>query len=616
MADLERYVSTTGKNGPGRGTENAPFRTIMKAAADLGAKLTPGQTGKILVEPGVYEEEVVVLTSNMQLLRKDGADQVTCDVRKESIAEHPSPVRLKRPPASSAPNTSSKTPTWTEVLKIVGHDIVVSGIRIEGDHRPQRAVHIHDSQRVRISGCVIEGGQTRIGYTGKGTGTPNDPFHSNVYEEGEGAGIRILRSTDVTLHNCLFSDNKTELKYQQAVIDDDVETLKASVAWFAAVNSHKIDPVEVERRLRQPQPVRNGGGHLSCFASHRIQVDNCVFQKGFCGGRGGAVQLAHDSSGSFERCLFRNNEAGVDGGAFAFSDPDTKDFARTPSVLKECTFHDNKAGDDGGAAYFTTNARVTLRACVFKSNSAASNGGAVRITFGSQVEMEECSFNDNQANTDFTSKLEKNMDGGGAIAVANASLSMRGGVVVGNRSNGFAGGGVYFITAAYDQKAEKVAEITHGQTFDNILKQGYKVTSAALTIKNVTFAGNKAEGETCYSDVCTVSPRTGFKAGGAGGAIYALGSLTDFNFPATVTLVGIRVSGNKSSHIDDNQKADLVFRNLRSLVVSDDFVILDASNKFAFSLIDVEDADMTASRDYAQLKAKGLVHESGSKVKP
>jgi hypothetical protein len=615
VADLERFVSTGGKDAAGRGTAAAPFRTISKATADLRASLAPGQTGKILVEPGLYEE-VVVLTDNMQLMRKDGADQVTCDVAAESISENQTPVRIKRPPASSAPKESSSSPTWPEVLKIHGSDVVVTGVRLEGDHRPQRVVFVHESRRVRISGCAIDGGQSRIIYSGKGAGTRADPFHSKVAEEGEGAGLRILGSTDVTLHNCSFSDNRTELKFEQAVKDVDIDILKNSTTWKLAVALGQIDPVKVEQKLRQPQPVRTGGGHLSCFDSHEIHVDNCFFDGGFCGGRGGAVQLAHNSSASFDKCLFRNNESGVDGGALAFSDPDPDFFTRRPVTITGCKFLGNTAGDDGGGAYFTTNGQATMRDCAFKKNKANGNGGAVRITFGARLTAENCTFVENAANVDSASRLEKNQDGGGAIAVQDGSLDVRGGTMFSNRVGGFAGGAIYFITAAYDENAERLAKITHGKTFEDILKQGYKVTSVELKVTNVSIANNVAEGETCYNDVCTLSPRAGFKAGGAGGAIYALESLKDFKLPATVTIDGVRVVENKSSHNDDNQKAELVFRNVTRLVVKGDHVAMHPGNKFAFSLIDVHDADMTGSPDYAKLKGQGLVHESGSHVKP
>src|SRR4051794_37241318 len=106
MADLERFVSTTGVDKAGNGTAAKPFRTIQNAAKDLAASLTPGQVGKILVEPGLYEE-VVVLTDGMQLLRKDGLDQVTVDIANELFTEQSPAVHIKRPKPSSVPQSSS-----------------------------------------------------------------------------------------------------------------------------------------------------------------------------------------------------------------------------------------------------------------------------------------------------------------------------------------------------------------------------------------------------------------------------------------------------------------------------------------------------------------------------
>jgi hypothetical protein len=181
---------------------------------------------------------------------------------------------------------------------------------------------------------------------------------------------------------------------------------------------------------------------------------------------------------------------------------------------------------------------------------------------------------------------------------------------------GFAGGGIYFLTAAYDEKAEILADLTHGTTFEKILKQGYKVTSVQLKLTKVSFASNEASGETCYQDACSLSPRNGFKAGGAGGAIYALESLKDFGLPVTVTLDGVAAIENLSTHNEDKQKADLVFRNLTKLIVKNDNLAKHPSNKFVMSLMSVHDADLTGSPKFPDRRKQGLVFEEKSNVNP
>jgi predicted outer membrane repeat protein len=257
-----------------------------------------------------------------------------------------------------------------------------------------------------------------------------------------------------------------------------------------------------------------------------------------------------------------------------------------------------------------------LTNCVFEENRANGNGGGIRATFGASVKLVDCTFSLNVANVDNATRLVKNQDGGGAIAVQDASLEMVGGKIENNKASGFAGGGIYFISAAYDDKAEKLAEITHGTTFEKILKQGYGVTSAQLKLSNVIIAHNQAVGETCYSDTCTLSPRTGFKAGGAGGGIYALESLKDFKFPITVTLEHVRVFENGPGHEEDRQKADVVCRNLTKLVMTDTTINKHPSTKYAASLISVRDADLTASPQIVALRKGGEVYEESSSVKP
>lgn len=614
MADLERFVSTSGVDKAGNGTAAKPFRTIQKAAKDLFANLAAGQTGKIFVDPGLYEE-VVVLTAGMQLLRKDSADQVAVDIVKELFTEQSPAVRIKRPSPASAPDQSSSSPTWPEVVKVNGNNVLIRGVRIEGDGRPQRALLIDHSENVTVQGCAITGGHSKIAYRGKGTGTQADPFHSKVADEGEGAGLRIFESKKVTVTNCVFDDNRTELKFQQEVSDVDIDTLESSAKFKAAVALGLVDKANVEKKLRQAIPVRDGGGHVSCFNADEIQFENCIFQNGFAGGRGGALQFAHNSYGQCVSCLFLRNESGVDGGAVCLSDPDPNFFTRKLISFTSCKFKDNTSGDDAGAVYVTTNERASMKDCLFENNKANSNGGALRATFGAKVTLENCTFRNNQANIDAATRVEKNQDGGGAIALQDASLEMTGGKVENNSVTGFAGGGIYFITAAYDENAERVAQLTHGTTFESILKNGYGCTSVQLKITGTVFANNAASGETCNKDACTLSPRAGFEQRTAGGAIYVLESVKDFKVPVTVLLANVKFLENLATHVEDKQKSDLVFRNIAKLVATGTAVVPHRFNKFAASFIDVRDGDVTGSPAFAALKAAGKIFESGGSMK-
>jgi hypothetical protein len=361
--------------------------------------------------------------------------------------------------------------------------------------------------------------------------------------------------------------------------------------------------------------VRNGGGHLSCFDSEDIQVDGSFFLSGFSGGRGGAVQLAHKAYASFSRCLFAENESAIDGGGVAFSDPDPKFFTRKLVTFSDCKFRGNKSGDDGGGAYFTTAALVELQRCLFRDNRSTANGGGLRATFGAKITLRDCVFTNNEGNTDAGSNLESNRDGGGAIATNNASLDMSGCKLENNRVNGFAGGGIYFIVAAFDKNAERAAEATHGETFDDILKNGYKFRTATLSLSKVIIAHNKAEGETCFDAACTLSPQAGFKAAGAGGAIYALGSAS-MGIPINVVLNDVSAVENLSTHVENRQKSELVFREVDKLVIKGGAVVMHPKNNFALSLISVADADLTASPNLLDKKAKGQVFEEKSSVKP
>ena len=284
MADLERHVTTTGDDTAGNGTATKPFRTIQKAAKDLAANFAAGQAGSIFVGPGLYEE-VVVLTSGMRLLRSDALDEVTVDTAKEFYTETGPSVIIRRPKPASGAATSSSSPTWTEVIKVHGKDIFIRGVVIDGDTRPQRALFIHDSQNVTVMGCLIKGSYSKIVYTGKGTGTEGDPFHSDPTDEAEGGGVRILNSKKITLISCAFVDNRTELKYKQALTDSEISALEGTKTYKIADALGQISS-DQKKKLRQPIPVRDGGGHVSCFDSDDILFSTCHFEDGFAGGRG------------------------------------------------------------------------------------------------------------------------------------------------------------------------------------------------------------------------------------------------------------------------------------------------------------------------------------------
>jgi hypothetical protein len=246
------------------------------------------------------------------------------------------------------------------------------------------------------------------------------------------------------------------------------------------------------------------------------------------------------------------------------------------------------------------------------NNKANTNGGGLRITFGSEVTVEKCLINFNENNVDFASKKTDNRDGGGGIGVANSSLTLDATIIDNNVTHGFAGGGVYFITTGYNKDAEEGAKLSHGETFEDILKNANKfnVKSFLLLVKNGTkITNNRTPDETFYPD-----PDNKPLKGGAGCAIYALESgptksSTVLGLPVTIDLQDCTIQNNQSEHRDDQQKAEMVIRGVSLFKLAGESITMHPQNKFLYSLFGVKSKDVSKSTTFTAGKAAGTVLE-------
>ncbi len=592
-----RFVSATrGRDTAtnGRKDTDPPLKTINAAMRQLvrARRKKPQQSVHIVVEPGTYEE-VVILNDR-------------CSLSKQPLPSNPTAeVRLRRPKSSSSQGERSASPPTADfVLKIQGELVSVNDIVIDCERRPQRGVLIRKSKQVTLDHCKIVNCHSTI-FGGTGRGTRADPFTAPPRRRGTGAGIRIQNSEAVEIKNCQFDNNRNKQAFRQTLYDREIKTLEAKLS-FVERQAYKL--LDGPAKARKPVKIRNGGGHISIVFSRKVKLTGCTFTNGFCGGRGGALQLGEKAYATVKSCRFEKNRAGIDGGAVCVHDPGVSNFGRLPVTFVSCFFENNTAEDDGGGLFVSSNSRVTVKSCVFKQNKAHSNGGALRMSFGAKVDVIDCNFRKNEANIDASTNTEKNHDGGGAIACRNCSLKMKGGSCVDNRCRGFAGGAIYFITAKYDENTELGMSKIHGHTFDDILKNSlkYNFKKAELRIENTKFDVNKADDFTCYDPPCTPPSGNGMKRGGAGGAIYVLESLKNFGIPVEVNLSGLQVSNNLSTHRNNNQQSEMVFRNIEKLTVANDQVVRHSQNKFLYSLIKVRNKDVSKSKSFGT----GPTHES------
>jgi hypothetical protein len=135
-----------------------------------------------------------------------------------------------------------------------------------------------------------------------------------------------------------------------------------------------------------------GGALAACCGPSRLIVRDCVFRNNSAGIGGGAV--ADDANSTFIRCRFIENSA-AEGGAFITS-------ARFSPTLEDCEFIGNSATHVGGAVFLEyVEARdqrdrgAVFRNCLFLQNTAP--GGSGVMVDAASPTFENCTLVDNSA---------------------------------------------------------------------------------------------------------------------------------------------------------------------------------------------------------------------------
>jgi len=168
--------------------------------------------------------------------------------------------------------------------------------------------------------------------------------------------------------------------------------------------------------------IRNGriasgdGAAVRCAASCPKLV-NCRFEDNqTADGNGGAIALTGGADIVVRDCEFLSNTA-TGGGAIHASD-------NSSPILSGCLFQENTAVDEGGAFFLGSNSGIALVAgCVFLENHAGVNGGAITCEVGS-LNATGCTLLRNTAD-----------EGGGAVhATTTATAFFTGCTFVGNEA--------------------------------------------------------------------------------------------------------------------------------------------------------------------------------------
>lgn len=105
---------------------------------------------------------------------------------------------------------------------------------------------------------------------------------------------------------------------------------------------------------------------------------------------GGAITISHAKSISITNTIFEDNESLDTSGALHIIAPNK------PFDIIGCTFKNNKA-KNGGAIYTGNNGNGYLERCIFKDNEAEIKGGAIWFSMGYRTyDIEYCIFDGNE----------------------------------------------------------------------------------------------------------------------------------------------------------------------------------------------------------------------------
>lgn len=450
-----------------------------------------------------------------------------------------------------------------------------------------------------------------------------------------GGGVLFIKSDNLTIENCSFTDCVADNKAGGAVLHNRMtDTSPTAVLKNCSFNSCSA--------LKG-----NGSGGAFETTAKQLTITECDFNNCVAGKGGGAVNLytisanntsagtsltVADSSFSecnsgnsstrgggaisstarentfnnstFTKCKANTTGSSVsDGGAINLI-PDSSIFVETK--VSGCSFSECSASGNGGAVS-ANSGDTTLTGCTFTGCTAVGNGGAVNSnmsTAGAAVTMSDCSFSDCSSSKD-----------GGAVYSTSSDMTLTECTFTGCTCNGSGGGlcskkGTDGAKLLVDRCNFK--DCVNGVTQDSDNIDGGGIYSAAFdnTVKDCNFTG-------CIAKTKVVVPSNN-ERGGNGGAV------AFYNSSATSTAVieggeftGCRAQGKGSAIHSD--KGILTLRdgatelNIHGNTAKVSTVFSVTLNITGGSITNNVNSGTDAD-DSAAVKATGTIHLSGDPV--
>lgn len=217
---------------------------------------------------------------------------------------------------------------------------------------------------------------------------------------------------------------------------------------------------------------------------------------------------------SFDGCTFSGftQDGAINGGPIY-----VKGTGAVVLTFNDCTFSGNSCNTGGAAYFYNPNAIISITDCTFSGNSSASHGGAIRAREFDSLSISGGSFDSNKSTNTGVKGGAIYVDGGTTVTIDGTTFSNNIGGTWGVTSPSGRGGALLFVS------------------------------SAAVTVKNATFSGNKASNggaihtENGSSVYIVNSTFTGNNATN-GASIRTLGEEGSL---ATLVVINTLFSGNK-----------------------------------------------------------------------
>ena len=376
----------------------------------------------------------------------------------------------------------------SDVTEIEG-ELIVDGNTVSSNGQE---IYLRTGQSLALSGALT--GSAKIGVTmNDNVGTFTSGY--NTYHSGTDPADYFYSPDgfDVTLD----SNNEAQLETSWLNLQEKIDAATSGdtitlTHKYTAASSHDRLKIDGNKTItidlsgftlnRNLTSEKTNGHVLEVFGGSTLIIKdssataNAAGTGKITGGysvRGGGIYVNKNATLKIASGTITGNTATVDGGGIYVAG----DLNMTGGEIKG-----NTAKDTGGGIYVSTDGKFDLKDAKITNNEAQNNGGAIRMHLRADSTIDKCTISNNNAVTD--------IGGGISMDAKDRTLTVTDSHIDNNNSADD-GAGIYLHNGTVVMTGGTVSD-----NFSSCDSGGVKVTkNTNFTATNVTFKGNKADGE-------------------------------------------------------------------------------------------------------------------------